>query len=396
MVRHHLRHSPVHVAGTAEGNPLRRQAFVTHGLSQQQHLQLDIQRTLLLVLLVVEIRQRLRVTLGPRRLGTTEGLQRFGHHDPGRDAGGEALGQEWPQRLVLPGLQVARRPVVEQAEARHMAARLANRNRLAAGVAPADPDTQLQLVVEPLARTEARLAGTRRQGLAIGAPHRCAGHIDGRSATVIADGDVLVVRQQRIVRAEQLADVVGVMDADIEVGVVAYPGRQMHPTAIRRLQQRLAHALQLLAPLAVFRQQVLQRLAQRLARRCAQVEEDVEAAGAGGLRRLGGLSFEQPCLAGNAQVEDAVAHRDTAARLPTVATEDAQRQVGEGKLRMAVGRLDPTAQLCSCRHGLYGHVISRSCRRSWSGRSSSCRSHPAAAGFPVPGASGEAPGRFRT
>src|SRR5690606_3963511 len=148
----------------------------------------DIQRTLLLVLLVVEIRQRLRVTLGPRRLGATEGLQCFGHHDPGRDAGGEALGQEWPQRLVLPGLEVARRPVVEQAEARHMAARLADRNRLAAGVALADPDTQLQLVVEPLARTEARLAGTRRQGLAIGTPHRCAGHIDGRSATVIADG----------------------------------------------------------------------------------------------------------------------------------------------------------------------------------------------------------------
>src|SRR5690606_16738089 len=44
VVRHHLRHGPVHVAGTAEGNPLRRQAFVAHGLGQQQHLQLDIQR----------------------------------------------------------------------------------------------------------------------------------------------------------------------------------------------------------------------------------------------------------------------------------------------------------------------------------------------------------------
>src|SRR5690606_6836325 len=121
---------------------------------------------------------------------------------------------------------------------RNMTARLADRNRLAAGVALADPDAQLQLIVEPLARTEARLAGTRRQGLTIGAPHRCAGHIDGRSAAVIADWDVLVVRQQRIVRAEQLADVVGVMDADIEVGVIAYPGWQMHPAAIHRLQQR--------------------------------------------------------------------------------------------------------------------------------------------------------------
>jgi hypothetical protein len=35
-------------------------------------------------------------------------------HDPGRDAAGEALAQERPQRLVFPGLDVARRPVVEQ------------------------------------------------------------------------------------------------------------------------------------------------------------------------------------------------------------------------------------------------------------------------------------------
>ncbi|MNR27998.1 hypothetical protein D3C85_1452990 [compost metagenome] len=50
--------------------------------------------------------------------------------------------------MVLPGLKVARRPVVEQAEAGDVAARLMDRDGLAEGGALADPDAQFQLDVE--------------------------------------------------------------------------------------------------------------------------------------------------------------------------------------------------------------------------------------------------------
>ena len=43
---------------------------------------------------------------------------------------------------------------------------------------------------------------------------------------MVGDGDVLVIGQQRIVRAEQGANIGGMMNADIEIGVVADGGGQ--------------------------------------------------------------------------------------------------------------------------------------------------------------------------
>jgi len=49
--------------------------------------------------------------------GDKEGLQRGHGGYPGGDGGGEALGEEGAEGLVLPGLDVAGGPVVEQADA---------------------------------------------------------------------------------------------------------------------------------------------------------------------------------------------------------------------------------------------------------------------------------------
>jgi hypothetical protein len=46
---------------------------------------------------------------------------------------------------------------------------------------------------------------------------------------VIADRHIFVVRQQRIVGPELLADIGRVVDADVEIGVVADDARQVHP-----------------------------------------------------------------------------------------------------------------------------------------------------------------------
>ena len=88
----------------------------------------------------------------------------------------EILGQKRAQRLIFPGLDVARRPVVEQARPA-ICFRLGRCRWLAKVIALADPYAELQLVVEPLApargldrrarpevadRPDARTAGPRR------------------------------------------------------------------------------------------------------------------------------------------------------------------------------------------------------------------------------------------
>ncbi|RYF66813.1 MAG: hypothetical protein EOO22_20425, partial [Comamonadaceae bacterium] len=53
----------------------------------------------------------------PLERGCAKRRQRFHGHDPRRQRAREILGEERPERLVFPGLQIARRPVVEQAHA---------------------------------------------------------------------------------------------------------------------------------------------------------------------------------------------------------------------------------------------------------------------------------------
>ena len=178
----------------------------------------------LAVLRIVEIRKRLRVARRPRRHRLAKRRQRFRAHDPRADAGQEILGEERPERLIFPRLEVARRPIVEQAIAGDMVARFADRDRRAELVAVADPDAELELIIEaaagPIFGRSASGALRWPFGRMTGspdAPHRAC-------AAVVADRHIFVVRKQRIVGPELLADVGRVMNADVEVGVVADRG----------------------------------------------------------------------------------------------------------------------------------------------------------------------------
>src|SRR5687767_13908770 len=62
-----------------------------------------------------QISERRGIVGGPHVPGSHERCHRFGRHYPWRDAGQEVLGEEWSERLIFPGLQVARGPVVEEA-----------------------------------------------------------------------------------------------------------------------------------------------------------------------------------------------------------------------------------------------------------------------------------------
>src|SRR6185312_7086367 len=125
------------------------------------HLEIDGEGALALVAFVPQVRQRRRIALRPGRLRDAERRQGLGGDDPGRDGGVEALGEERAERLVLPGLDVPGRPVVEETEPGDAPARLADRDGLPLIVALADPNPELQLVVQPLRWTEGRRLGVR-------------------------------------------------------------------------------------------------------------------------------------------------------------------------------------------------------------------------------------------
>ena len=81
----------------------------------QLHLEFEVERPR-------PPRPQVRVGLGVLRRRVDEMRpQRVERDDPRRDAAGEALAQERPERLVLVALDVARRPVVQQHRAEHVA-----------------------------------------------------------------------------------------------------------------------------------------------------------------------------------------------------------------------------------------------------------------------------------
>ena len=81
---------------------------------------------------------------------------------PGADRGRERLAQEGAERLVLPGLDVARAPVVDEDDAEDVLERAVDRDGLAERLGGPDHESELQLDVEPPARTEDGCLGIRR------------------------------------------------------------------------------------------------------------------------------------------------------------------------------------------------------------------------------------------
>ena len=154
-------------------------------------------------------------------IGTRNGSSASEVTTHGEMRGRKVLGEERPQRLVLPRLDVARRPVVQQAESEDPRRRLGGGHRRAERVAAAEKDAEFEFVVER--PRHARIPAPMQPGgadLAARAPHRRSRHDDRRGAAVISDRHPLVVGQQRIVGPEHRADVGGVIDRRVEVGVI--------------------------------------------------------------------------------------------------------------------------------------------------------------------------------
>src|SRR5262245_13181984 len=159
VVGDELRDGPIHVSRAAERHTVRRQTLLPQTRRDEKYFQIELKHSLPLIAIIQKVRQRLWVGFRPRSLRHAERSKRLRSHYPGRDGRREILRQERTERLILPGLDVTGRPVVEKTEARHLLFGLGDRNRVAEGVARPD---KLELIVEPLARTEARPRGVRR------------------------------------------------------------------------------------------------------------------------------------------------------------------------------------------------------------------------------------------
>ena len=130
-----------------------------------------------------EVGQGLRVLAGQVDPGGVERLER---RHPVRDRRRERLAEERAERHVLPGLDVARRPVVEPDDAEDVVGeRVVRDRRRRASDGDADDEAELGLDVEPGRRAERRA----RVAAALPArPHdRRAGGDDGAGAAVVAD-----------------------------------------------------------------------------------------------------------------------------------------------------------------------------------------------------------------
>ncbi len=195
-----------------------------------------------------EVVERLRVLAGqvdPR------GVERLQRGDPVGDRGREGLAQERAEGDVLPGLHVAGRPVVEPDHAEDVVGEPGDRDPVALRGRGADHEAELGLDVEAGARAERGSGVGGRLALPVRPDDRGARRDHGAGAAVVADREVLPVRQQRLlVRPEDLAHVGGVRLGGVEVDVVA--DLERHPQ--RHLGQRHQVRLDVLAARRVAQQ----------------------------------------------------------------------------------------------------------------------------------------------
>ena len=152
---------------------------------------------------------------------------------------------------------------------------------------------------------------------------------------MIADRHVLVVRQQRVVGPELLADIGRVMDADIEVGVVADrapAGASQSEAACRQLSTSWALG-SASAEQSDSRRRSARRRRSPRARSALSVSPELACRASA--RRPGDR------LAHSARDRGSVADRRRRPLAPPSRAEDAERKVLDRKVGMAVGTNSP-------------------------------------------------------
>ena len=272
-----------------------------------------------------------RIALRPRERGGAERRQRLGRHHPGRDRGGKALGEERPERLRLPALDVARRPVVEQTKAEDVPGRLADRYGGAELGRHADIEAELKLEIEIARRPVARLRLVGALALAARPPDRRTARAHRGRAAVIGDRHIFVVGQHRIVRPERAPGIGGVKQRGEEIGEIG--------NGDRHLDFGLRHRRQICPQTSVTvrgAEPARKREPQRGPRARPKRHQTIESRRGARSCRLGGKAVERGGR--RRQIEDLIADRNADARARVRRRpKDAERQILHREF--AVGRV---------------------------------------------------------
>ena len=220
----------------------------------------------------------------------------------------------------------------------------------------------LELHVEAAGRQPRGRLAVRALELTPRPAHGRARGDDRRGPAVVADRDVQPVRRQRVLgAAEHRADVRGVVAPGVEVGVLGDAERQVQ----RRVRDRVQVRLDGLALGGTLGQQLGQPRAQRPPRVRARRHVGVP----GGLvERAARHVRQQPRPGRGADIEDAVADRDAAARIARAAArrrEHAAGQVRERELaRLLVRARDPARAAHQAPSGVPSNSFGRSAQQS--------------------------------
>ena len=294
----------------------------------------------------IEVRQGRRIAVGPAERRRAERLQRVECDDPWRYGRREALCQKGAQRLVLPHLDVARRPVVQQAHAEDVLLRPLNRYRFAEIIPRSDEGADLQLVIEPATRGDERFRRTIGLHLAHRAAHGCAAGYHRRGPAVIRDRHVLVVWQQRLVGPEHAADVRRMKHRRVEIGVIADVRGQQHRNGRPGHEQRLDCMLVNAWPAAICAQPLADRGTEVGPHVGSKSHQFVQRRRPARVAHKTGRVVEHAALGTELQVEDLVANRHSdAPRGRRGSAERAERKILDREIAAGcVGRRHPAAQ----------------------------------------------------
>ena len=160
---------------------------------------------------------------------------------------------------------------------------------------------------------------------------------------MIADRHVFVVRQQRIIRTEQLAGIGRVVNAGKEIGVVADRRGQLEAARIGAVNEARAQRLVTAAVRSIGIEYLAKPTPQRKPRVAPKRKYRIQLRAGRGPRGVGSETVEQSEFERRGEIKDVVPDGDAATGRAAGWREHAEREVLDREVGMMVRRGNPAS-----------------------------------------------------
>src|ERR1043166_3265661 len=270
-----------------------------------------------------------------RRERFSERFERLPRHDPGRDAPAENFRPERGGRVIFPGLQIARTPVIHQNEAENVIRGAIDRNWLAQGIARSDKERGFQLVIKAAARPENRRWRIGRLDLAMGPPHLRTTRDNRTGAAVIRNREPFPVGHECVLRtAQHRADVVRVVVGRVEIGVIANARRKLHRDIFLRVKDSRAERTVIAQGRSFGGEQILYYFPRLPPRRAPEGQKRVQRAFRENSPALKLRRSEMAKLLEHREIDHELANGDPNASAPLRRFKNTEGKILDGKMRI--------------------------------------------------------------